>query len=102
MGQHGAVSYDARHDLIWAPPSSRVRNEAHRLGPYHRIRSYLPGRDLAAGAVVDDALLLPALRGAPSAPILPEAADQVAGAACPCHTSSTQQLCGRCGMSEAR
>lgn len=81
LGQHSAVSYDSRNNLILAPQSSRIRDEAHRLGLYHRIGGYLRGARLAEGAVLDDALLPPALRGGPSLPILPDASDQIAGEA---------------------
>ena len=81
MGQHTAISYDARRNLILAPQSSRVRDEANGLGLYHRIGNYLRGRGLAAGAVLDDALLPPALRGGPSFPLLPDANNQLAGEA---------------------
>lgn len=79
LGQHTAISYDARRNLILAPQSTRVRDEAHELGLYLRIGNHLRGRGLAPGAVLDEALLPPALRGV--FPILPDAKDQLVGEA---------------------
>lgn len=78
LGRHSAVSYDAEDNLILAPQSSRIRDETHRLGLYHRLGDHLRGRTLAAGIVLDDNCRPPPLRG-PSVPILPDRKDQLKG-----------------------